>query len=165
MGLRKLDYWCWLVIHIIPLHRLFIQIFNPNGILYFMSHPPTQPQCIVHQQFILLSIAHILQYAFLHFQDSKRKWDLPIYLLFLSFSYSSYIVKSTFYSTSKIFIILWLFFMIWGFISLHTLEHHIIACLTRVNWDWKLWEPFVIRRFLILSTFNPMIPMRDLGLV
>ena len=26
IGLKKLDYWCWLVIDIIPLHWLFIQI-------------------------------------------------------------------------------------------------------------------------------------------
>ena len=58
---------------------------NPNGFLYSMPHPPTQPCCTLHQQFLLLSIAHSLQQAFLHFQGSKRKWDLPINLLLLLF--------------------------------------------------------------------------------
>ena len=59
---------------------------NPNGFLYPNSlNPPIQPWCSLYQCFPLMPIAHILQLAFFHFQDAKRKWDLPIHLLLLSF--------------------------------------------------------------------------------
>ena len=38
-GLRKHDYWCWLVIRIILLHRLFIQILTQMG---FSTHLTTK---------------------------------------------------------------------------------------------------------------------------
>ena len=60
-ALRKLDYWCWLVIHVIFLHWLFIQNLYPNGFLYPMPYSPTQACYTMHQQFPLLPIAHILQ--------------------------------------------------------------------------------------------------------
>ena len=42
---------------------------NPNGFLYPMPNPPTQPCCTLHQQFPLLPNAHILQHAFPHFHE------------------------------------------------------------------------------------------------
>ena len=61
---------------------------NPNAFFYSMLNPPTQPWCTSHQRFPLMPIAHILHRGFLHFQDSTRKCDLPIYSLSLSFSIS-----------------------------------------------------------------------------
>lgn len=106
---------------------------NPNGFLYPLSNPPTHPSYALHQQFPLLLIVHILQNIFLHFQDSKLKWDLN--LLYLSFSISHCHDES---NNGKINIsiykqnlgILQLLHMIWGFVSLYTWEHHIIVCLT-----------------------------------
>ena len=48
----------------------------------------------------------------------------------LNFPCSSFMEKSTLQSASKILDILQLFRMVWGFISRHTWEHYIVACLT-----------------------------------
>ena len=50
---------------------------------------------------------------------------------FFHFEISMFIIhsKSSPQSASKILDILYLFCMIWGFIALHTWEHHIITCL------------------------------------
>ena len=106
---------------------------NPNGFLYPMPNPPNLPMMYFASTISLQPIARILQRAFLHFQDSKRKWDLPIHLLLLSFTVSYVspsMAKSSLQIKSKILNILQLFHIIWRFVSLHTWEHQIIACLT-----------------------------------
>jgi hypothetical protein len=87
-GLRKPYYRCWLVIHIISLHWLFIQIETQWISL---------PLCKIHQlshvvlcfnNFLSCQLHIFFNRQFLNFQDSKRIWDLPICLLLLSSSIS-----------------------------------------------------------------------------
>ena len=83
--------------------------WNPTRFLYFMPNPPTQPCCTRHQQFPLMPIAHILQWTFFHFQDSKRKKKLAnafVVSFILDFSLSSSMAKSTLQSRSKTLYIL-----------------------------------------------------------
>ena len=122
--------WAWglsvLVGH--PHHSLKL---NPNGFLYPMPNPPTQPCWTLHHQFPLLRIAYIFQRAILHFQLSKRKWDFPIHLLLLSFFISHIqdlgqnwhsVVQVKSYTSSS-------FFMWFGDqISLHLRSPHNSSC-------------------------------------
>ena len=87
-GLEEAWNWSSPVIHFIALHWLVIQTKTQMDFSIPCQIHQTQPCCTLHQQFLLLSIAHILQQAFPHFRDSKRKWDLPIHLMRLLFSIS-----------------------------------------------------------------------------
>ena len=49
-GLRKIDYWCWLVIHVIPPPAPLALYANPNPneYLYPMPNPPTRAHASTH---------------------------------------------------------------------------------------------------------------------
>ena len=96
MGSRNLDYWCWLVIHIISLHWLFIQIyiqiiFSTLRQVHQLSHFILCINNFLSYQLHIFFNMHVF-----HFQDSKKKWDLPIHLLLLLFlnSHVHYIWKN-----------------------------------------------------------------------
>ena len=94
---------------------------KPKWISLFMPNLPTQPCCTQHQQSLSCQL-HIFFNR--HFFTSRTQRGMRLVNTFvasfiLDFSRSSFMTKST----------LQLSHMICKFISLHTWEHRVIACL------------------------------------
>ena len=125
------DYWCWLVIHIIPLGWLFIQ---PQTRMDFST------PCRSHQlNHILPCINNLFSYQLhmffnKHFFTSKMQRGNKTRRFICYFFHSWFI---TFIIHGKIgnpvykknLGYLHLFCGVWGFISLNVWEHHIISCI------------------------------------
>ena len=104
--------------------------FKPKWICLLHA---TSTNSVVRQQSLILSIAQyssIIIYLLPMFNEEMTRLAKSLVAFdILDSPHSLSMAKSTFRFGSEILDIIQLFHMIWGFISLHTWEHHIIACL------------------------------------
>ena len=116
MDLRNLDYWCWLVIHILPSIGSSFKS-KPKWICLF--HVKSTNSTMLYSASTISSPANYTLSSIGISTHSRFKEEMRVSNSFvasytLHFSCSSSMEKSTLYSASKILDILQLFFMIWG---------------------------------------------------
>ena len=127
----------WQVIHIIPYISSSFKS-DPNGFLYPMPNPSTQT--MLYYASTMSYHANCTYSSLPRLKEEMRLANSYNVAFILNFSHSTSMAKLALHSTSKILNNLQFVHTIWGFISFHTWEHHIIACLTLGTLFFKsLW--------------------------
>ena len=90
MGLRKLEYWCWMVIHILHSPSLAQHSnSNPNGFPYpKIPNPPTQPRYTLHHNCLSCQLHIFFNKHLLTSMIQRGNEACQIHLLHDSFSIS-----------------------------------------------------------------------------
>ena len=96
-------------------------------------------------------IAHILQWALLHFKEEMRLANIFATSFILNFAWSCLAKLALQPTWCKILDILHLFYMIWGFISLHTWEQHI----TTYHTSGTLCDVYLFISYICYLYFQP----------